>query len=172
MEWLSPAEIRETVQQAFDTGRPLDHVLAERLFGGVSKKPLYEKDWPPQARAAYYAAAAAWIEMKRADPRNAMGREADPPTVAQAHATLRKLAPDPREWWKLPYLTWPRIGHALGVTARTVQYHLCDVMGFVFEGRNSKRRITAAPCSSCGSIFHPSVLPLGTCPDCALTENL
>ena len=172
MEWLTPAEIRSLVQRSFDEKRPLDHILSERLFGSIRAKPRYERDWPPQAKAAYYAAVNLWIDVHRADPTNPRQREQNPPSIHDAYRALRETAEDPAEWWLQPHVTWKQLGAALGVDARTASYHLCDVYGFRFAGRYSRRHVQCAPCIACGEPTAPHMLSDDyRCPPCWLVDR-
>lgn len=173
MEWLTPAEIRSLVQRSFDEKRPLDHILSERLFGSIRAKPVYERDWPPQAKAAYYAAVTIWLDVHRTSPANPRQREQNPPSIHDAYRALRETADDPRRWWRQPHVTWNELGAELGVDARTASYHLCDVYGFRFAGRYSSRRVSSAPCIGCGAGTPPELLsPDYLCLSCSsLTET-
>jgi hypothetical protein len=167
---LTPAQIRELVDRAAEEGRPLDHVLCEALFGSVQKRPRYEKDWPENARAAYHAAVVIFFNRIRTEPPKRKYRRVRrcerPPTLEDAWKAVLSFSLPDRPWCEVPGLSWWRLGQMLGVSARVAHYHMSDVMGWVFHGKQSLRRIDAAPCRGCEAPVRAALLEAGRCPHC------
>jgi hypothetical protein len=151
---LTRQDIRELVQRAREEHRPLDHLLAETILPR-GKKPIYDRDWPPEARRLWLVAVDIWFEQRRQEPKRperTRRRCEQPPTLEDTWSVILEAAPVRGCWWNVPGLTWPQIAAQLGVSARVCVYHFCDVFGWRFTGRGAFRRVTHAPCRRCGRV--------------------
>lgn len=173
-KYLTPQQIRDIVMAAIDGPEPLDTLLANALFGGTSNKPRYDRDWPDNARNAWYAATRIYMEERRRrntptyedHERRPLHRERNPPTLEASWRAVLSFRDPMMMRDQVPGCTWPRLARLMSVSSRTASYHLTE-LGWRFDGKKSGRTIVEAPCRGCSRARPMSALTHdGYCASC------
>jgi hypothetical protein len=159
-------EIRHLVGRVVAGGtQPLDEVITRAIWQG-SRIPETWGAWPKEAVNAWKFGCDTYKDL--------MAEEATWGKYARNVLTLRiswgvilDLAANPEEWWRLPGVTWGRIGEWLDTPPRAAAYRM-GALGWRLEGSGMgvpKRRVVLAPCVRCGEVHVPKLIKdqLGVC---------
>lgn len=161
---LTIEELQDLVRRSIAGEAPLDTLVTAAIFGSREAAPVWWRDWPQHARDAWDKAV--WLHRLATGGPTGLRRAKNAPTLESSWRAIEAMAPDPERWWEIPGVTWPKLAPVLGCRARTVHYHLCDVLGWRFAGRGQSRRVVAAPCIACGRPTPPHEIKERLCPRC------